>query len=73
MNDLASDGPFWVTTCGIILSFLGGIGYYAHKSKCIQCNLCWGLVQIQRDPVAENLNELQELDHGVPQPSLNQP
>ena len=63
---------FWLTIAGMIMSGFGAAGYYALKSKCVECSLCWGMVVVKRDVLAENQAEEMELENGVAQPSLNQ-
>ena len=75
MNENQFGGSFWITITGLLLSGFGAAGYYALKSKCIECSLCWGAIVIKRDVLAENQAEEMELENGIAQPaqpSLNQ-
>ena len=59
------NSAFWLTMSGIILSAVASVGYYMSKSKCVECNVCWGLVIIKRDVEAENKCEELELENGI--------
>lgn len=64
-------GSFWITITGLLMSGFGAVGYYALKSKCIECSLCWGAIVIKRDVNAENAAEQMEIDNGIAQPTLS--
>ena len=65
MDTSTFDATFWITMTGLVLSFLGGTGIYFLKSKCVRCSLCWGLVEVERDAIAENNEEKMELENGI--------
>ena len=60
-------GSFWITFCGLVLSFLGGLCVYCLKSKCKSCTLCCGFIKIERDVQAENDQERLEIENGISQ------
>ncbi|MEI7669097.1 MAG: hypothetical protein WCJ33_03345 [Pseudomonadota bacterium] len=51
--------------CGFSVTFAGLLLKYAFRSKCTHVNLCWGFVNIDRDPEAETKEEKLELEHGI--------
>lgn len=58
-------GAFWITITGIILGFLGTMTAFCLKSKCKNCNLCWGAINIVRDIENEVKEEQMLLDNGI--------
>jgi hypothetical protein len=64
------NGTFWLSVLGVVCGFLSGSLIYAIKSKCIECNLCWGLINVKRDVKAEIEIEQEQLEHGI-NPNIN--
>jgi hypothetical protein len=62
---------FWLTLSGLVISSMGAACYYALKSKCTNFSLCWGMVVVTRDVLAENNQEQMELEKGIMPPTLN--
>jgi hypothetical protein len=68
------DATFWLSLSVGIFGFMGILLRYCIKSKCTDCNLCFGLIQVRRDTQAELEESEFEIEHGVqPQPSPPQP
>lgn len=44
---------FYITVVGVLTTFLGLMIRYCLKSKCSNVNLCYGLININRDVDAE--------------------
>jgi hypothetical protein len=59
------NGTFWLSCLGIMTAFISGALVYAIKSRCIECNLCFGLIQIKRDVNAELQEEKFEIENGI--------
>ena len=62
--DSTFDTGFWITISGIVVTFLGSIMIYSLKSKCAKCNLCCGLIKIERDIQNEIAEEKMEIENG---------
>ena len=65
MDSKEFGGTFWLSALGIVTAFISGALVYAIKSKCIQCDLCWGIISIKRDVQAELEEEKMEIESGV--------
>jgi len=65
MNSVEFGGTFWLTIAGILTAFISGALVYAIKSKCSKCEVCYGLVTIQRDVQVELAEEKLELESGL--------
>ena len=65
MDSKEFGGTFWLSALGIVTAFISGALVYAIKSKCIQCDLCWGIISIKRDVQAELEEEKMEIENGV--------
>ena len=65
MDSKEFGGTFWLSALGIVTAFISGALVYAIKSKCIQCDLCWGIISIKRDVHAELEEEKMEIEHGI--------
>jgi len=65
MNTSEFGGTFWLSALGIITAFISGALVYAIKSKCIECNICWGILTIKRDVNAELQEEKLEIENGI--------
>jgi len=65
MDTQQFNGTFWITISGMIMTFLGTIMVYCLKSKCKNCNICYGLVKIERDIEAEVSEEKELLNKGI--------
>jgi len=64
------DATFWLSLSVGLFGFMGIAVRYCIKSKCTDCNLCFGLIQVKRDTQAELEESEFEIEHGVtPQPS----
>jgi hypothetical protein len=72
MNEQIFNGPFWIAMAGLMISAIGVCSYNVLKSKCTECTICWGLIIVKRDVIAENDAEKMELERGVVQSPLNQ-
>ena len=59
------NGTFWLSVLGVVCGFLSGALIYAIKSKCIECNLCWGLINVKRDVRTELEEEKFEIEKGI--------
>ena len=49
----------------MLTAFISGALVYAIKSKCSKCNLCFGLIQIERNVEVELEEEKIELENGI--------
>lgn len=58
-------GAFWITITGVILGFLGTMTAFCLKSKCKECNVCWGAINIIRDVNSEIQEEKMLLENGI--------
>ena len=68
------DATFWLSLSVGLFGFMGIAVRYCIKSKCTDCNLCFGLIQVKRDTQAELEESEFEIEHGVaPQPSPASP
>jgi len=65
MDTKEFNGTFWLSALGIVTAFLSGALVYAIKSKCIECNLCFGLINVKRDVRTELEEEKLEIENGV--------
>ena len=59
------NGTFWLSALGLVTAFLSGALVYAIKSKCIQCDLCFGLISVKRDVNVELQEEKLEIENGI--------
>ena len=62
MDTSEFNSTFWLSCVGLITAFISGTLIYVYKSKCIECNLCFGLINVKRDVKAEI--EIEQLEHG---------
>ena len=63
------DSVFFITLSAALFGFLGICIKGLLKSKCSDTDLCYGLIKIKRDTVAEVEENEFEIEHGVgPQP-----
>ena len=65
-------GTFWLSALGIITAFISGALVYAIKSKCVQCDLCYGIITVKRDVRTELEEEKLEIEHGINPHEVNQ-
>jgi hypothetical protein len=65
MDTKEFNGTFWLSCLGIVTAFISGALVYAIKSKCIECNLCFGLISVKRDVNVELQEEKLEIENGV--------
>ena len=65
MDTTQFGGAFWITITGVILGFLGTMVTFCLKSKCKECDICFGAVKIVRDVEAENREEQMLLEKGI--------
>ena len=65
MNTSEFGGTFWLSALGIITAFISGALVYAIKSKCIECNICWGILTVKRDVNVELEEEKLEIENGI--------
>jgi hypothetical protein len=65
MDTSEFNATFWLSCVGLITAFISGSLIYFIKSKCIQCDLCYGLISIKRDVKAEIEIEQEQLEHGI--------
>ena len=59
------DACFWLSMSGLILGFISGLSVFCLKSKCTKCNICYGLIVVDRDVEREIIIEEKELERGV--------
>jgi hypothetical protein len=59
------DSVFWLSLSVGLFGFLGIALRYCIKSKCTDCNLCFGLLQVKRDAHAELEESEFEIEHNV--------
>ena len=59
------NAAFWISMTTIIVSFLSGVTVFCLKSKCKDCNLCFGLIQVTRDVELEVQEEKNEIEAGI--------
>ena len=59
------NAAFWISMTTIIVSFLSGVIVFCLKSKCKDCNLCFGLIQVTRDVELEVQEEKNEIEAGI--------
>jgi hypothetical protein len=65
MDTSEFNATFWLSVLGVVCGFLSGALVYAIKSKCIEFNLCFGLISIKRDVNVELQEEKLEIENGV--------
>ena len=65
MDTSEFNGTFWLSTLGIVTAFISGALVYAIKSKCVQCDLCWGIISVKRDVRTELELEEKEIENGI--------
>jgi hypothetical protein len=65
MDTREFNGTFWLSALGIVTAFISGALVYAIKSKCIQCDICWGFVSVKRDVRTELEEEKLEIENGI--------
>ena len=65
MDTAEFNATFWITITGLIITFLGSISVYCLKSKCKNCQICFGLIKIERDVISELKEEEMELNKGI--------
>lgn len=65
MDTNTFDSTFWLSITTIIISFLSGVVVFCLKSKCKDCSVCYGLVQVSRDVELEVEEEKNEIEHGI--------
>ena len=65
MDTKEFNGTFWLSVLGIVTAFISGTLVYAIKSKCIQCDLCYGIISVKRDVRAELELEEKEIENGI--------
>jgi len=56
---------FWLSLSVGIFGCSGVVLRYCIKSKCSDCSLCYGLIEIKRDTQAELQESEYEIDHGI--------
>jgi hypothetical protein len=59
------DSVFWLSLSVGLFGFLGIALRYCIKSKCTDCNLCFGLLQVRRDTKSELEESEFEIEHNV--------
>ena len=59
------NGTFWLSMTTLIIGFLTGVSVHCLKSKCKNCSICFGLVKVERDVLAEIEEEKNELENGI--------
>ena len=59
------NGTFWLSMTTLIIGFLTGVSVYCLKSKCKNCSVCFGLITVERDVLAEIEEEKNELENGI--------
>ena len=47
MDTSEFNSTFWLSCVGLITAFISGTLIYVYKSKCIECNLCFGLINVK--------------------------
>jgi hypothetical protein len=52
------NGYFFLTLTGILVGFATIIVKNCYNSKCKKCNICWGLINIDRDVQGEELLDI---------------
>jgi hypothetical protein len=65
MDSNEFNGAFWLTITGVLTAFISGALVYAVKSKCSKCNICFGLINIERNVEIEEKIEEIELERGI--------
>jgi hypothetical protein len=68
--DKEFNGTFFLSCLGIITAFISGVLVYCIKSKCVEFDVCYGLISIKRDVKAEVEIEQEQLEHGI-NPNIN--
>jgi hypothetical protein len=56
---------FWITIAGIAGTGLHLLIRCFYKMKCSQCNICYGLINVQRDVAQEEITRQYDLEHNV--------
>jgi hypothetical protein len=59
------DSVFWITTTGLIITFLVAIMNTCLKSKCKKCTLCCGAIIVERNVDAEVEEEKEEMENNI--------
>ena len=65
MDTQEYNGTFWLSISAMLLTFVGTLTAYCLKSKCKNCNVSFGLVQVERDIQAEVEEEKLQIEHGI--------
>ena len=63
---------FWLSLSVGIFGCSGVVLRYCIKSKCSDCSLCFGLIEIKRDTAAELQESEFEIEHGIRPEQLQQ-
>jgi hypothetical protein len=71
MNSNTFDSTFWLSITTLIVSFLSGAIIFCLKSKCKDCNICFGLIRVSRDVELEVEEEKHEIEAGIDPYSMN--
>lgn len=64
MDNSNFNGYFFLALTGLVMGCVYHSVRYCFKSKCSDCNICFGLIKIHR----ETAQELQEMDEQMPKP-----
>jgi hypothetical protein len=65
MDSREFNGTFWLSISAMLLSFVGILTVFCLKSKCKKCNICYGLISVERDIDGELEDEKMMIENGM--------
>ena len=65
MDSKEFNGTFWLSISAMLLSFVGILTVFCLKSKCKKCNICFGLISVERDIDGELEDEKMMIENGM--------
>jgi hypothetical protein len=65
MDTKEFNATFWLSISAMLLTFVGSLTVVCLKSKCKNCNLCYGLIKVERDIEGELEDEKMILENGL--------
>jgi len=65
MDSREFNGTFWLSISAMLLSFVGILTVFCLKSKCKKCNICFGLISVERDIDGELEDEKMMIENGM--------
>ena len=65
MDNSTFNAVFFLSLGTMIFAFGALLLKYGLQSRCIKCSICYGLIAVERDPQAENVELQDQLEHGI--------